>query len=42
MQRKAWQKTQPNDQQVEIFKQTVEKLIKSQGQAQVIHRVKQS
>ena len=42
MQRKAWQQTQPNDEQVAIFKQTVQKLIKSEGQKQVITRVRQS
>jgi len=31
MQRRAWQQTQPNDEQVSIFKQTVKKLIESQG-----------
>ena len=42
MSRDAWQKTQPNRQQVETFKQTVRQLIKSQGQAQVVGRVKHS
>ena len=42
MQREVWQQTQPNDEQVKIFKQTVQKLIESQGQAQVIHQVKRS
>ncbi len=42
MQREVWQQTQPNDEQVEIFKQTVQKLIESQGQAQVIYQVKRS
>ena len=42
MQRETWQQTQPNDEQVVIFKQTVQKLIDSQGQAQIIHKVKQS
>ncbi len=42
MQRKAWQQTQPSDEQVAIFKQTVQKLIESQGKAQVVHQVKQS
>lgn len=30
MQREIWQKTQPNDEQIEIFKQTVRKLLNSQ------------
>ena len=42
MRREAWKQTQPNDEQVAIFKQTVQKLIESQGQAQVIYKVKQS
>ena len=42
MAREAWQKTQPNRQQVEIFTQTVRQLIESQGQSQVINRVKHS
>ncbi|MEL7079346.1 MAG: glutathione S-transferase family protein [Cyanobacteria bacterium J06648_1] len=31
MQREAWQQTQPNDQQVAIFKQTVQKLLSSKS-----------
>jgi glutathione S-transferase len=42
MQRKIWQQTQPNDQQLEIFKQTVQELVKSQGKNQIINKVKQS
>ena len=42
MEREIWQQTQPNDEQVVIFKQTVQKLIDSQGKAQIIHKVKQS
>ncbi|MDJ0572642.1 MAG: glutathione S-transferase family protein [Pleurocapsa sp. MO_192.B19] len=42
MQREVWQQTQPNDKQMEIFKQTVQALIKSQGKNQIIHKVKQS
>ena len=42
MQREAWQQTQPNDEQVAIFKQTVRKLIESQGKAQIVRKVKQS
>ena len=34
MQREAWQQTQPNDEQVAVFKQTVQKLIESKGEAQ--------
>lgn len=36
MEREVWQQTQPNDEQLEIFKQTVEELIKSQGKTQII------
>ena len=39
MQREAWQQTQPNDEQVAIFKQTVQKLIDSRGKAQIIRKV---
>ena len=42
MQREAWQQTQPSDEQIAIFKQTVQRLIESRGQAQVIGKVKQS
>ena len=42
MQREAWQQTQPNDEQVAIFKQRVQKLIESQGKAQIVRKVKQS
>ena len=42
MQRKAWQQTQPNDEQIVIFKQTVRRLIESKGQAQVVNRVRHS
>ena len=42
MQRKVWQETQPNDEQVAIFKQTVQKLIESKGQKQIVRKVKQS
>lgn len=31
MQREAWQQTQPNDQQVAIFKQTIQKLLSSRS-----------
>ena len=41
MQREAWQQTQPTDEQVAIFKQTVQKLIESQG-TQIIRKVEQS
>ena len=40
MQREAWQQTQPNNEQVAIFKQTVQKLIESQGKSQMIDRIK--
>ena len=39
MEREIWQQTQPNDEQVVIFKQTVQKLIETKGQAQIIHKV---
>lgn len=39
MQRQVWQQTQPNDEQVAIFKQTVQKLIESQGQTQIISKI---
>ncbi|MEM8829923.1 MAG: glutathione S-transferase family protein [Cyanobacteria bacterium P01_G01_bin.19] len=42
MARAAWQQTQPNTEQVEIFKQTVQKLIELQGQAKTISQVKRS
>ena len=42
MQRSAWQQTQPSDEQVAMFKQTVQKLIESQGKQQIIRQVKQS
>lgn len=42
MQREVWQQTQPNDEQVAIFKQTVQKLIKSQGKTQIINKIKRS
>ena len=42
MQRQAWQQTQPNDEQVAIFKQTVQKLIESKGQEQIVCKVKRS
>ncbi|MGL5941028.1 MAG: glutathione S-transferase family protein [Waterburya sp.] len=42
MQREVWQQTQPNDEQVEIFKQTVQELIKLQSKNQIISKVKQS
>ena len=37
MQREAWQQTQPSDEQVAIFRQTVQKLIETKGQTQVIY-----
>jgi glutathione S-transferase len=42
MQRSAWQQTQPNDEQVEIFKQTVQALIASRSKDFVVKKVKQS
>ena len=42
MQREAWQQTQPNNEQVAMFKQTVQKLIESKGQSQIVSKVKQS
>ena len=39
MQRSAWQQTQPNDEQVKIFKQTVQKLIESKGQKFIIEQL---
>ena len=42
IQREAWQQTQPNDEQVAIFKQTVQKLVESEGKSQVVSKVKQS
>lgn len=42
MQREVWQQTQPNDEQIEMFKQTVQELIKLQGENQIISKLKQS
>jgi glutathione S-transferase len=42
MEREIWQQTQPNDEQVVIFKQTVQKLIESQGKTQIINKIKRS
>ena len=42
MQREAWQQTQPTDEQVATFRQTVQKLIETKGQAQIIRKVEQS
>ncbi|WP_019508379.1 glutathione S-transferase family protein [Pleurocapsa sp. PCC 7319] len=42
MEREVWQTTQPNDEQIAIFKQTVQKLVKLKGQNQIIDKVKQS
>ena len=41
MQREVWQQTQPNDEQVAIFKQTVRELIQSRGNI-VVNKVAQS
>ncbi len=42
MQRQIWQQIQPNDEQVAIFKQTVQKLIQLQGKNQIVNKVEQS
>ena len=42
MQRQAWQQTQPNDEQVAIFKQTILKLIEYQGKREIVEKVKHS
>ena len=42
MQRKVWQQTQPNDEEIEIFKQTVQKLVRSHGKTEIIRKVEQS
>lgn len=42
MEREVWQQTQPNDEEVAIFKQTVQKLIQLQGKEQIISQIKQS
>jgi glutathione S-transferase len=42
MEREVWQQTQPNDEQVAIFKQTVQKLIQLQGKNQIVSKVEQS
>ena len=42
MQREAWQLTQPKDEQIEIFKQTVQELVRSKGKNQVITQVERS
>jgi glutathione S-transferase len=39
MEREIWQQTQPNDQQVAIFKLTVQELIQSQGKNQIISKI---
>lgn len=38
MQRSVWQQTQPDDEQIEIFKQTVQELIKLQGKNQIVSK----
>jgi glutathione S-transferase len=40
--REIWQQTQPNDQQVAIFKQTVQELIELRGKNQIITKIGQS
>lgn len=42
MQREAWQQTQPNNEQVTIFKQTVLKLIESHSEKAIVEKVKHS
>ncbi|MGL5941034.1 MAG: glutathione S-transferase family protein [Waterburya sp.] len=42
MAREIWQQTQPNDKQVAIFKQTVQKLIQLQGKNYIVSKVEQS
>ncbi|MEY2857476.1 MAG: hypothetical protein RLZZ74_1788 [Cyanobacteriota bacterium] len=42
MAREIWQQTQPNDQQVAMFKQTVQELIESRGKNQIITKIEQS
>ena len=42
MKREAWQTTQPNREQVEVFRQTVQQLIKLQGQSQIVYQIKHS
>ena len=42
MQREVWQQTQPDDEQIFIFKQTVQQLIESKGQSQIIQKIEQS
>ena len=42
MQRKVWQQTQPNEEQIVIFKQTVQQLIKLKGQKQIVSKLEQS
>ena len=42
MQREAWQQTQPNDEQVAMFKQTVLKLIESHSKKAIVEKVKHS
>lgn len=42
MQRPVWQQTQPNDEQVAVFKQTVQKLIQLQGKNQILSKIYQS
>ena len=39
MQRQVWQQTQPNDEQVAIFKQTVQGLIQLQGKNKIISKI---
>lgn len=42
MERPVWQQTQPNDEQVAVFKHTVQELIKFQGKTQIISKIERS
>jgi glutathione S-transferase len=42
MERQVWQQTQPNNEQVAMFKQTVQELIELRGKNQIITKIEQS
>lgn len=42
MAREIWQQTQPSDEQVVMFKQTVQELIELRGKNQIITKIEQS
>ena len=42
MHRESWQQTQPNDEQVAMFKQTVLNLIESHSKKAIVEKVKHS